>query len=83
MMLTVGNTKGGVGKTTLAVQIALTWAIAGRCLRGRCADRPSRQPIARPVTRAIVSSASAISCRSPADRCDRSKTSAVSLSPCG
>jgi chromosome partitioning protein len=30
MILTVGHTKGGAGKTTLAVQIALTQAIAGR-----------------------------------------------------
>lgn len=30
MILTVGNTKGGVGKTTLAVQIALARAHAGR-----------------------------------------------------
>lgn len=30
MIVTVGNTKGGVGKTTLAVQIAITRALAGR-----------------------------------------------------
>ena len=30
MIVTVGNTKGGVGKTTLAVQIALSRALAGR-----------------------------------------------------
>ena len=30
MILTVGNTKGGVGKTTLAVQIAIARAMAGR-----------------------------------------------------
>jgi len=30
MILTVGNTKGGVGKTTLAVQLAITRALAGR-----------------------------------------------------
>lgn len=30
MIITVGNTKGGVGKTTLAVQIALARAIDGR-----------------------------------------------------
>jgi chromosome partitioning protein len=30
MILTVGNTKGGVGKTTLAVQLALARAHAGR-----------------------------------------------------
>jgi len=29
MIITVGNTKGGVGKTTLAVQIAVTRALAG------------------------------------------------------
>src|SRR4051794_30648365 len=28
--VTVGNTKGGVGKTTLATQLALAWAIEGR-----------------------------------------------------
>ena len=39
MILTVGNTKGGVGKTTLAVQIALTWAIAGRDVLLVDADR--------------------------------------------
>jgi chromosome partitioning protein len=30
MILTVGNTKGGVGKTTLALQIAISRALAGR-----------------------------------------------------
>jgi chromosome partitioning protein len=30
VIVTVGNTKGGVGKTTLAVQLALTRALAGR-----------------------------------------------------
>jgi chromosome partitioning protein len=30
MLLTVGSTKGGVGKSTLAVQLAITWARAGR-----------------------------------------------------
>jgi chromosome partitioning protein len=30
MILTVGNTKGGVGKTTLALQLALSRALAGR-----------------------------------------------------
>jgi chromosome partitioning protein len=30
MILTVGNTKGGVGKTTLAVQLAITRALTGR-----------------------------------------------------
>ncbi|WP_217352513.1 ParA family protein [Candidatus Viridilinea mediisalina] len=30
MILTVGNTKGGVGKTTLALNIAIARALAGR-----------------------------------------------------
>src|SRR3954451_20239013 len=30
MIVTVGNTKGGVGKTTLAFQLALARALAGR-----------------------------------------------------
>jgi chromosome partitioning protein len=30
MILTVGSTKGGVGKSTIAVQLAITWARAGR-----------------------------------------------------
>lgn len=30
MIITVGNTKGGVGKTTLAVQLAISRAMAGR-----------------------------------------------------
>lgn len=30
MIVTVGNTKGGVGKTTLALQLALSRALAGR-----------------------------------------------------
>lgn len=30
MIITVGNTKGGVGKTTLAVQIAIARALSGR-----------------------------------------------------
>jgi len=30
MIITIGNTKGGVGKTTLAVQISIASAIAGR-----------------------------------------------------
>ena len=29
MILTVGNTKGGTGKTTVALQLALDWAIMG------------------------------------------------------
>jgi len=39
MIVTVGNTKGGVGKTTLAVQIALAWAIEGRDVLLIDADR--------------------------------------------
>lgn len=39
MILTVGNTKGGVGKTTLAVQVALAWAMAGRDVLLVDADR--------------------------------------------
>ena len=39
MIVTVGNTKGGVGKTTLAVQLALSWAIAGRDVLLVDADR--------------------------------------------
>ena len=30
MILTVGNTKGGTGKTTMAVQLAITLARSGR-----------------------------------------------------
>jgi chromosome partitioning protein len=30
VIITIGNTKGGVGKTTLAVQLAVTRALAGR-----------------------------------------------------
>jgi chromosome partitioning protein len=30
MILTVGSTKGGVGKSTIAVQLPVTWARAGR-----------------------------------------------------
>lgn len=39
MILTVGNTKGGVGKTTLAVQIALARRLAGRDVLLVDADR--------------------------------------------
>lgn len=39
MIVTVGNTKGGVGKTTLATQLALAWAIDGRDVLLVDADR--------------------------------------------
>src|SRR3954451_15653767 len=39
MILTVGNTKGGVGKTTLALQLALARALAGRDVLLIDADR--------------------------------------------
>lgn len=39
MILTVGNTKGGVGKTTLATQLALARQAAGRTVLLIDADR--------------------------------------------
>jgi chromosome partitioning protein len=39
MILTVGNTKGGVGKTTIALQLALARALAGRDVLLIDADR--------------------------------------------
>lgn len=39
MILTVGNTKGGVGKTTLAVNIAAARAMQGRDVLLIDADR--------------------------------------------
>jgi chromosome partitioning protein len=46
MIVIVGNTKGGVGKTTLAVQIALVRAAAGRSVLLIDADRQGSAQIA-------------------------------------
>ena len=54
MIVTVGNTKGGVGKTTLAVQIALSRALAGRDVWLIDGDRQGTQYADGPVLRAQV-----------------------------
>ena len=49
MIVTVGNTKGGVGKTTLAYQIALARRIAGRDVLLVDADRQGSAQVAATV----------------------------------
>ena len=66
MILTVGNTKGGVGKTTLALNIAIARALAGRDVWFIDGDRQGTGQIALTI-RAENGIAPAISCAQYAD----------------
>ncbi len=61
MILTVGNTKGGVGKTTLALQLALARALAGRDVLLVDADRQGSAQTAVAI-RAEAGRAPGLSC---------------------
>lgn len=66
MILTVGNTKGGVGKTTLALNIAIARALAGRDVWFIDGDRQGTGQIALTI-RAENGIVPAISCAQYAD----------------
>jgi chromosome partitioning protein len=66
MILTVGNTKGGVGKTTLALNIAIARALAGRDVWFIDGDRQGTGQIALTI-RAENGITPAISCAQYAD----------------
>ncbi|MEO9190459.1 MAG: AAA family ATPase [Acetobacteraceae bacterium] len=61
MIVTVGNTKGGVGKTTLAMQLALSRRLAGRDVLLIDADRQGSAQTAVSI-RAEAGRAPALSC---------------------
>lgn len=66
MIVTVGNTKGGVGKTTLAVNIAIARALAGRDVWLIDADRQGTAQTAISI-RADAGHAPGIACASYPD----------------
>jgi chromosome partitioning protein len=66
MIVTIGNTKGGVGKTTLAVQLALARRIAGRDVLLVDADRQGSAQNAATL-RAEADRSPALSCVQLAD----------------
>lgn len=66
MIITVGNTKGGVGKTTLAVNIAIARALAGRDVWLIDADRQGTAQTAISI-RADAGQAPGIACASYPD----------------
>lgn len=66
MIVTVGNTKGGVGKTTLAVNIAIARALAGRDVWLIDADRQGTAQTAISI-RAAAGHAPGIACASYPD----------------
>jgi chromosome partitioning protein len=66
MILTIGNTKGGVGKTTLALNIAIARALAGRDVWFIDGDRQGTGQIALTI-RAENGIVPAISCAQYAD----------------
>lgn len=66
MIVTIGNTKGGVGKTTLAVNIAIARALAGRDVWLVDADRQGTAQMAISL-RADLEQAPGIACSQYAD----------------
>lgn len=66
MIVTVGNTKGGVGKTTLAVNLAIARALAGRDVWLIDADRQGTAQTAISI-RADAGTAPGIACASYPD----------------
>ena len=66
MIVTVGNTKGGVGKTTLAVNIAIARALAGRDVWLVDADRQGTAQMAISI-RADAGHVPGIACSQYAD----------------
>lgn len=66
MIITVGNTKGGVGKTTLAVNIAIARALAGRDVWLIDADRQGTAQMAIGI-RADAGKTPGIACAQYAD----------------
>ena len=66
MIVTIGNTKGGVGKTTIAVQVALARRLAGRDVLLVDADRQGSAQAAA-MLRAEAGRMPALSCVQLAD----------------
>jgi chromosome partitioning protein len=66
MIVTVGNTKGGVGKTTLALNLAIARAMAGRSVMLVDGDRQGTAQTALTI-RAVANRSPAIACAQYAD----------------
>ena len=82
MIVTVGNTKGGVGKTTLAFQLALARALSGRDVLLVDGDRQGSAQTAVAI-RAEANRSPGLACAQfPDGGCPARSSAATALSGC-